>query len=262
MTQPVHFNAATVTIEGTEYTATLATVERTMLGYEDHGTVRADLSFTYGGYSQATPGIAVSEPSVPAGESTRRQIGTAVGMDHIIRIIDVFGGGEWENIKGKQVYILKSQSRGVIDGLMSIHDNYRHYIFAQRFEDFASRGTVEPADTPEVIDPTTFTEATPFPDFVRNVYQQRENGDRGITRDGIHVKWCNKSQLWERDEPRTPTMITRERLNTIAAHIYKRVCREDADLLWLADNLRPILARYLDVYLEAKVHSLGTKPIL
>lgn len=77
----------------------IAKITDTFLGREDHGIFTTMLSLDYGGSSQGAGGYALDEYTKPV----ERRVGTAQGLDFIIRTMDACGVDSWERIKGRTV---------------------------------------------------------------------------------------------------------------------------------------------------------------
>lgn len=94
----------TITIEhgGTTYYGTIATINRTTLGYEDHGTMTAFLSCGWAGSGISVGGYSLDRYD----QSQDRRIATAYGLDHIITILRTVGVDTWESLAGREVIIL------------------------------------------------------------------------------------------------------------------------------------------------------------
>jgi hypothetical protein len=88
-----------------EYTQEIAKIERTTLGYEDHGICTVFLHLSFGSSGQGAGGYALDEydPSV------KRRIGTAYGMEFIIRTLRACGVDEWSKLKGLTIYALRKK---------------------------------------------------------------------------------------------------------------------------------------------------------
>jgi hypothetical protein len=83
---------------------TLAKIEKTSLGYEDHGILTAWIYLDYDGVGQGAGGyyFAGSKPTIE---------GLAFGMLWVKDFIDTVGVDSWENLVGKQVYAHASYSK-------------------------------------------------------------------------------------------------------------------------------------------------------
>ena len=77
-------------------------IERTMLGFEDHGIPTFFLHFDFGGASQGFGGYAWGEYN----KKEEQMEGTAAGADLILNILKACGVDTWEKIKGKTMYAL------------------------------------------------------------------------------------------------------------------------------------------------------------
>jgi hypothetical protein len=128
---------ATITIDGIEYVAELATVESTHLGYEDHGIGTATLRFAGPAWGQSNEARCLSTFDKEA----QRQRGTALGFDFVLRVIDVFGCETWERVKGQRVYVLRTEPYGRIEGIANTFDPARHLIFDPHAAAFAAEAT-------------------------------------------------------------------------------------------------------------------------
>lgn len=80
----------------------IAKIERTHLGYEDHGIFTLYLHVSYGTSGQGVGGYSLDAP--PADSGRKRQ-GTAYGMEHIIRVIRACGVGSWEEVQGRTIIV-------------------------------------------------------------------------------------------------------------------------------------------------------------
>lgn len=100
-------SAPKVTIEhnGKTYSGQIATIKRTSLTYEDHGILTTYLHCDWEGGGISVGGYCLDEPKSRESRDYSR-IGTAYGLDHIIRILETVGVESWEKLTGKQVIIL------------------------------------------------------------------------------------------------------------------------------------------------------------
>jgi hypothetical protein len=127
--------AATLEHEGKTYDAAMCTIERTMLGREDHGVFMAQLYIDYGGSGTALGGHALDDKPAERKPGSRR-LGTAYGMEYIIRLIEVVAGeyGSWENIKGRRVLALFDPEDNSRDGYKCLGvadlDGKRVFLFS------------------------------------------------------------------------------------------------------------------------------------
>lgn len=77
-------------------------IEKTFLGYEDHGIFTASLEINYGGSFQSIGGYRLDEPNSVTGKAH----GTAEGLDFITHVIKVAGVNKWEDVKGRTILVL------------------------------------------------------------------------------------------------------------------------------------------------------------
>jgi hypothetical protein len=105
----------TVTIDGVTYKAVLSKVTRTHLGKEDHGipTFVLDTREVHGGGAR---GIGMYD------------LRHSTGVEILLKFLDFFGTS-WENLIGKQFFLLYEQSAyGPVAGLVS-EDGKKHLLF-------------------------------------------------------------------------------------------------------------------------------------
>ena len=115
-----------------DLTKQLARVEDCRLEIEDHGILTCWLNLhkeeglhqSFGGYS--LDGY---------DESLKRRIGTASGMDWILRLMQVFGVTKLEHIKGKMCYALYEKSSQLIKGIQTLEiDSGKSFIISEWVE--------------------------------------------------------------------------------------------------------------------------------
>lgn len=98
----------TITIGDTEYEAQLARVKATHLGYEDHGIFSLNIAFegVHGSWGQGTGHRIIESPEA---------------MFHWVKLLVSFFGsfGKWEDIAGKECFVLRESYSGPIVGLVS-----------------------------------------------------------------------------------------------------------------------------------------------
>lgn len=86
---------------GKSYKGTVAKINSTSLGWEDHGILTAMLHLTWEGAGIGTGGYCLDSY---VKDAPRR--GTAYGLDHIMRIMETVGVDKWEDLKGKDLIVL------------------------------------------------------------------------------------------------------------------------------------------------------------
>lgn len=99
-----------LTIEGTEYVGTLVKIDKTTLGYEDHGIMTVYLSVSWGGSGTSVGGYALDQYD----EDKKRRIGTAYGLEWVIQVLRVVGVSKWEDVQGKEVIMLHPSGTGYL----------------------------------------------------------------------------------------------------------------------------------------------------
>lgn len=94
-----------------EFEKVIAKIESTHLGYEDHGIFSLNVSFDFGHSAQGT-----GHYSVCSSESD--QPDDAVGIRLVRAIVDACGVSQWEQLKGRTVYVLKEEGwSGMVRGI-------------------------------------------------------------------------------------------------------------------------------------------------
>ena len=107
---------ATLTHNGVEYDAQIATIEDTLFGEEDHGIWTVILYFAAGGWQQGTSARGLDQWD----DEQQRRIGSAFGMDHVMAIVRTLGCRNWENVKGLRCLVLRKRAYGLIEGIADL----------------------------------------------------------------------------------------------------------------------------------------------
>jgi hypothetical protein len=110
--------------QGREWHAEAMRIDRTMLGWEDHGIFTFVLDLATGASHQGFGTLCLSDYD----KTQKRQVGTAFGLDILMHILNVVGVSEWENLNGKRVYALREERSGWIKGIANIDDPSRYLI--------------------------------------------------------------------------------------------------------------------------------------
>jgi hypothetical protein len=76
----------------------LAKIERTHLGFEDHGILTGSLHVNYGGAGQGIGGYSIA----------------TVAGDYIKRTLEACGVRTWEELRGRTIYVLTDSNRRVV----------------------------------------------------------------------------------------------------------------------------------------------------
>lgn len=97
----------TIAVEhnGKTYSGQLAKIESTSLGYEDHGILTAYLNCRWASGGIGIGGFCLDEPK-DRGSRDYTRVGTAYGLDHLIRLMETVGVNDWEGMVGAQVVVL------------------------------------------------------------------------------------------------------------------------------------------------------------
>lgn len=85
----------------------IAKIERTSLGWEDHGIFTCWLSLTYGSSGQGAGGYGLDEPVHDEDGRFVGRRGTAYGMEFVARVMRACGVDEWSKVTGRTVYAIK-----------------------------------------------------------------------------------------------------------------------------------------------------------
>lgn len=78
-----------------------ARIRSTMLGWEDHGIFTCMIDLDYDGGGQGFGGYSLDEYLGERGNGKR--LGTAAGLNFIMRVCEVVGVTKWEDLVGKYV---------------------------------------------------------------------------------------------------------------------------------------------------------------
>lgn len=114
----------------------IAKIERTMLGYEDHGIFTVTLTLNYGeGGAQGAGMAALDEPTHDDDGRFAGRVGTKMGHDYIIGIIRACGVDSWEQIKGRTIIALREDGyHGAVIGIKPLPtEPGTPFIFASVF---------------------------------------------------------------------------------------------------------------------------------
>ncbi len=86
----------------------IAKVESTKLGYEDHGILTVWLIVKYGkGSGQGVGGYCLDQPMRDANGEHLGRFGSAYGCEFIARTIKACGVDNWEQIVGRTIYVVR-----------------------------------------------------------------------------------------------------------------------------------------------------------
>ena len=84
-----------------------ARIEKTMLGYEDHGILTFYLSLDYSGGGQGFGGYGLDEFD----KEKDRRVGTAYGIEAIGRVLKTVGVDTWEKLPGIPVRVRQDHTK-------------------------------------------------------------------------------------------------------------------------------------------------------
>jgi 3D (Asp-Asp-Asp) domain-containing protein len=127
----------------------IAKIERTMLGYEDHGILSCMLHVTYGSSGQGVGGYCLDTPIRDADDNFVCRMGTAYGMEFVARVIRACGVDTWEQIKGRTIYVLQDLEEGApawgtsrVVGIENLPtERGERFIFADLRDEFEDDGS-------------------------------------------------------------------------------------------------------------------------
>lgn len=122
------------------YVEQIAKVERTFLGFEDHGLFTLTLSLDYGGSGQGAGMACLDSPVKDESGRFLGREGTKLGHDYIIGVIKAFGVDSWEQIKGRTVIALREPGyNGSVVGIRPLPtEPGTEFIFASVFPEEAT----------------------------------------------------------------------------------------------------------------------------
>lgn len=106
----------TVTHNGVEYEAEICVIERTTLGYEDHGIFTAEILVVGAGWGQTAGCYALGGLSTHA---------------FVAGVLDGLGHRSWESLEGTGLLALRTSYGGRIEGLADLHDENKVVIFEE-----------------------------------------------------------------------------------------------------------------------------------
>lgn len=102
-----------------EYTRAVAKIERTHLGFEDHGILTGVLHVNYGGAGQGIGGYSIAD----------------FAGDYIKRTLKACGVNTWEELRGRTIYVLTDARRRVV-GIENLPTGQgEQFLFADVFGD-------------------------------------------------------------------------------------------------------------------------------
>ena len=104
----------------------VATIDSTFLGWEDHGILTAYLQCNWPGMGIGVGGFGLDKST---GAPDYARVGTAYGLDHIMRLMQTVGVHKWEDLKGKTVIILFEQDDPWGSGAKGIAHHLEDKVF-------------------------------------------------------------------------------------------------------------------------------------
>jgi hypothetical protein len=125
----------TVKHNNVEYEAELGKIDKTFLGYEDHGIFTFYLELSFSGTGQSAGGVALDRFV----ERANKRLGTEYGLTLLTEVLSVIGVHSWEEVTGKSVHILREYYNGYVRGIASTETN-KVLIFKEHAEKFDEKG--------------------------------------------------------------------------------------------------------------------------
>ena len=95
-----------ITHNGKTYGGQIATISDTSFGSPDHGVISAYLHTKWNGGGIGVGGYCLDEPVKDDDGKFIKRVGTAYGLDHLMRIMETVGVEKWEDLPGKHVIVL------------------------------------------------------------------------------------------------------------------------------------------------------------
>lgn len=104
----------TITIEhnGQTYYGHLAKIDSTAITHADHGVLTAWLHTSWSGSGVGVGGYCLDQPKDRDGRDYSR-VGTAYGLDYLIRVMETVGVEKWEDLPGQQVIVLFAEQNSI-----------------------------------------------------------------------------------------------------------------------------------------------------
>lgn len=117
-----------IKIDGVTYYGKPARVERTSLGYEDHGIPTAWLHCAGAGWGQGAGGFALGGPFTHA---------------YVFGVIDALGVSTWEAVKGTKLMLLYTDENciGTVEGIKRLVGN-EHFLFRSAMDEIEREAKV------------------------------------------------------------------------------------------------------------------------
>lgn len=122
---------------GITYTGQIATIEKTALSMGDP-VMTAWLHMKWSGAGIGVGGYTLDEPHRDADGHFLERLGTAYGLDHIMRLMETVGVHKWEDLPGKNTTILFEGRGGLGSSAAGIAGltNGKVLIFKEHFDNF------------------------------------------------------------------------------------------------------------------------------
>lgn len=129
----------TVEHNGKQWFAEIMRIDSTLLGREDHEIFTAQLEF----HSLSGAGIQSAGGYMLANwdEAAGHDVGTAFGMDQVIRIVDTLGCRDWEHLRNSRCLVLRDPDEGKYGRIRGIASLGADQVLI--FEDHAASMRVE-----------------------------------------------------------------------------------------------------------------------
>lgn len=102
---PLTERAITVPHNGKDYNGRIAKIESTSITYESHGILSSYLHCQWDGGGIGVGGYCLDQPKDRDSHDYSR-VGTAYGLDYLIRVMETVGVSSWEDLKGSDVIVL------------------------------------------------------------------------------------------------------------------------------------------------------------
>jgi hypothetical protein len=99
-------------------TEQIAKIRSAKLGWEDHGIFTCMLDLDYGSSCQGVGGYALDEPRRDGEGNSIGRVGTAYGMEFIMRTMRACGVDDWSKITGRTILAIKDEGwNGQVRGI-------------------------------------------------------------------------------------------------------------------------------------------------
>ena len=109
----------------------LGIIKRTRLGYEDHGIFTFDVEFDFGSSGQSFGNYMIGTKN----EEARAPVGSEYGIEVIMGILDAVGVNKWEDLVGRECWIVRDESGFIISVEAPAYREHKGEFNIRKFTD-------------------------------------------------------------------------------------------------------------------------------